>query len=186
MASDTHIESTEVSCKATAILAGLLKEQVLQQQATGSMLDTVQTLTHLLAGVTSTDVLIRREAKKRIRSLAAEGGWIHVRAIRDGTESTSSAEVSAEPAPAIKKRSGTWSNAEKELVRSRWASSMKDEAVIHQLRKESGRTPLALIIRLYQDDLIHLDEGDRLCRACGASRLLSETNVLKAEQEVRP
>jgi hypothetical protein len=186
MNQEIQIESTETSCKATAILAGLLKEQVMQKQATGTMIDTVQALTHLLAGVTSTDAVIRRTAKKRIRTLAAEGGWFHVRAKREGTEFTMPVEDSAEPAPAIKKKSGTWSDADKELVRSRWASSMKDAAVIHQLRVESGRTPLAIIIRLYQEDLILLDEGDRLCLACGASRLLSEANVFGTEREVRP
>lgn len=186
MNQDTQIESTETSCKATAILAGLLKEQVMQKQATGTMLDTVQALTHLLASVTSTDAVIRRAAKKRIRTLAAEGGWFHVRAKREEAESTIPVKVSAEPAPAIKKKSGTWSDAEKELVRSRWTSSMKDAAVIHQLREESGRTPLAIIIRLYHENLIVLDEGDRLCMACGASRMLSETNVLGTEREVRP
>lgn len=180
------IDSTETSCKATAILSGVLKEQVIQRQTTGTMLDTVQVLAHLLAGVTSTEIVIRRAAKKRIRTLAAEGGWFHDRAKWGRAESTIPVEISAESAPSIKRKSGTWSAAEKELIRSRWSSSMKDAASIQQLCEISGRTPLAIVIRLYQEGLISVGAGDVLCEACGASRKLSETNAVASQQEVLP
>jgi hypothetical protein len=177
---------TETICKATAILSGLLKEQVIQKQATGTMLDTVQALAHLLASVTSTEVAIRRAAKKRIRILAAEGGWFHDQTRPTKPKTAKPEEISAGSAPAIKNKSGTWSDAEKELVRSRWASSMKDAEVIQQLHEESGRTPLAIIIRLYQEGLISIETGDGLCDASGASRKLSDTNVAAGIPELLP
>lgn len=165
--------------KARALIAGFMRDSVVNARSAGSLADAATEFAALLAMMTSADQQHRSDAKKRIKELATAGGWKWTTA-PVLAESSQNPETSSTDAPApVKRKAGTWSNEEKKLVADRWRSAdyPKDGQGVTELCGATGRSGLAIIIRLFQESLVSLEEGDNLCRQMQLDRLLSETNV---------
>lgn len=166
--------SDDISIKATAILAGQLADQVRRKRASGRMDEAAQEFAELLSALTSNDALARKAAKTRANELARLGQW------KPPAGSTKAAMTAkGDPILPAKKRLGTWSDKDIAMVLGSWnePDAPRNAEHVKSLCELTGRSPLALIIRLYQHDSITLDAGDALCRETGATRLLSEANI---------
>lgn len=185
------IEQSLTELKARALIAGFLRESVVQARTTGNLHDAAVEFAALLAMVTASDTRQRAAAKRRIKELATIGGWT-LASPADGGAPLAAPEAAAAPVttastptaahvPAPKRRTGTWTNEEKALVTTCWETPdySRDHHGVASLCAQTGRTPLAMIIRLFQQDLITVEQGDTLARDMGLDRLLSETNVFR-------
>ncbi len=163
--------------KATAILAGYLREGVVSRSESSKLQDAALEFSRLLAMITAPKKTTRDVARKRVRALATFGGWvIHSTSKR---VKTLSPDNSVPPAITQRKGVGTWSAKEKALILQEWQAldfSRDGQGVLH-LCKLTGRSPLAIVIRLFRDRVITLDEGDALCRASGAAIPLSKAKL---------
>lgn len=164
--------------KARALIAGFMRDSIVNARPAGSLADAAVEFAALLAMVTSADRQHRSDAKKRIKELATAGGWSWTSPVLGVSSQSDAAESADTPAPA-KRKAGTWSNEEKKLVVERWLSPghPKNGLAVTELCGATGRSGLAIIIRLFQESLVNLKEGDELCRQMKLDRLLSETNV---------
>lgn len=164
----------DIPIKATAILAGQLADQVRRKCASGRMDEAAQEFAELLSALTSRDAPARKAAKTRVNELARLGQWKpSVGSAKAGTA------ANGDPTLPVKKRSGTWSDMDVAMILGSWnePDAPRNAEHVRSLCELMGRSPLALIIRLYQHDAITLDAGDALCRETGATRLLSEANL---------
>jgi hypothetical protein len=164
--------------KATAILAGFLRQHVASNATESAFRETAWEFARLLASVTSADAEVRDIAKKRVRELAKGGGWTVTReplAIPAGQGFPSDNQIQVEPTH--KRRAGTWSKEQNKAICQQWAASKCDADSIRSISSASGRSPLAIIIRLHRLGLLHLDHGDELCLQVQAPKLLSEVEI---------
>lgn len=179
---DINVDKQEsLSTKSTAILAGFLKEQVVAGQGHVRIQDAAEPFALLLSMLTDSDKAVRAAAKCRVKTLAANGGWLAP--IKPRANSPKSTLACAEGKETTRKRSGSWSDLEKAQVAGKWSApaSTHDAECIKTICEETGRSPLAVIIRLFQEGMISVLEADGLCLTSGASRRLSETNVVLAQ-----
>ena len=81
---------------------------------------------------------------------------------------------------------GTWTKEEKALIAEIWCdpSSSRDEHVIRILSDDTGRSPWAIIIRLYQEGIISIPDGDILCRSLHTPKMLSEANIVRHDTDI--
>ena len=167
-----------LSTKSTAILAGFLKEQVVAGQGHVRIQDAAEPFALLLSMLTDSDKAVRAAAKCRVKTLAVNGGWLAP--IKPRANSPKSNLACVEGKETTRKRSGSWSDLEKTQVVGKWSdpASKHDAECIKTICEETGRSPLAVIIRLFQEGMISVPEADGLCLTTGASRRLSETNVV--------
>lgn len=181
-------QETDIFVKATAILAGQLADQARNYSTSTRMQSTAEELAQLLAALTSSSAASRKAAKIRVRELALLGQW-NPHPPSSATRPHEPNEApQAQQLPQPKKRSGTWAHVETDMVVSCWKApdAIRDVVLITKLTQLTGRTPLAIIIHLYRHRAITLNEGDNLCLAINATRLLSETTVLPlAASDVR-
>lgn len=172
--------------KATALIAGYLKDCVANKR-TANLQDAASEFARLLANITSTESLARERAKARVRELAISGGWIPEKVEPKAKVKPVSSATGKEAGTPAKKAAGRWTIAEEERLYSAWIApdSRRDGEAVKRLSETTGRSPLALIIRLYQLGAYGLDKGDDLCRAVGAVRLLSECEGQRNSTESR-
>jgi len=128
-------------------------------------------------GITSRLVRLGKIERKQTPA-ANEVKYVNIGSISQ-TVGDSNLEETPETSP-TKSRHGTWSMKEKMRVANAWSSqnSSRDAMMIRNISEETGRSPLAIIIRLYQERNISIAEGDALCRELDTKILLSETNVV--------
>ena len=176
---DTRLSSEYDICKekASAILAGYLRETAGMQSEEIQVKEASEEFSRLLAMITAPSKPARDSAKRRIRHLAAEGGWN-----ADADTQHDMANVSDKPSQGEmpkKRRFGSWTREEKSRVAQAWSdqNSARDGPLIRSLSEEIGRSILAIIIRLYQEGSISIPEGDAFCRELDCSKLLSEANI---------
>jgi len=173
--------------KASALMAGYLKDCVVRKEPT-TPTDMAGELAGLVAALTSVSLEVREAAKVRVRELARIGGWqleastkkVTAKAISKGQQ-----KKTGEPTP---KRPFRWSIPEEERLYTAWGASdsERDGPTILRLAESFLRSPLAIIIRLYQLGAFGIEKGDELCRAVGAVRLLSECEAQRDNPSPAP
>lgn len=161
--------------KATALVAGYLKDCVVNKRA-ANLQDATGEFARLLAKLTDTDKLKRDWAKARVRELAIAGGWRPEKAAPKAKQKAISSTTGREASTPTKKVPGRWTVEEEERLYTAWISpdSKRDGEAVKRLSETTGRSPLAIIIRLYQLGAYGLEKGDDLCRSVDAVRLLTE------------
>lgn len=161
--------------KATALIAGYLKACVTNKRV-ANLQDAAGEFALLLANLTCIDNLKRERAKARVRELAIAGGWKPEKAIPKKKEKIPPSTTGKETVAPTKKTAGRWTVQEEERLYTDWISpdSKRDGEAVKRLSETAGRSPLAIIIRLYQLGAYGLEKGDDLCRAVNAVRLLTE------------
>lgn len=168
--------------KATALVAGYLKDCVANKRA-ADLQDAAGEFARLLAQLTSTDNLTRERAKTRVRELAVAGGWRPEKAASKTKAKAAPSTSGKETGAPAKKAPGRWTVPEEERLYTAWISpnSKRDGEAVKRLSDTTGRSPLAIIIRLYQLGAYGLEKGDDLCRAVGAVKLLSECEAQRGD-----
>lgn len=167
--------------KAVAILAGYLNKSASGKDNDALLKDAAPEFARLLALITCSKKSLRDSAKQSIRDYASAGGW------------NLQPQETVEDVPAIhvpadlrkKRRGGKWRIEDQATLTDTWNNpdSKKNGYAIQRLSESLGRTPLALIIRLYQMGMISVATGDALCADSGAPILLSETNVVRRRDD---
>ncbi|MCG3770314.1 MAG: hypothetical protein JW384_01460 [Nitrosomonadaceae bacterium] len=147
-----------------------------------SILDIAEKHGRTEGGITSRLLRLGKIERTQTSPLA-NGAKTENSPIADRNDENESPSSSANPPP--KRHSGTWSKAERLYVTDAWCSpkSSHDELIIQSLSELTGRSPFAIIIRLYKESKITITEGDALCRNLATPKLLSEASVEPSDAE---
>lgn len=172
--------------KAEAIVSGYSR-RVSSDTSNPVLIDSAASeFAKLLALITSPLKSERDRAKKVIREYAVDGGW-HFGPVSNAPDGNGGAEhpkLLPEKTRTIRWRK--WLDEDQRLLLETWtgSESTRDAASLSKLSSVLERTPLALVIRLYQAGLLTVAWGDSLCLEAGTPILLSETNVARSRTDV--
>lgn len=174
----------QIALKAVAIVTGALANSAASVPKEDAYRELALTFASLLSQLTCPDRSTRESAKRTIREHASAGGWPtgHPGNSVDDTNQAKAHTDGGKPARSAPRR---WSPDEVMRVIDSWTDERTEgtSADVLRISESLRRTPLAIIIRLWQEGMISLDQGDNLCELCRTPRKLSTINVKKTKQD---
>lgn len=164
----------ETEKRVAAIQSGLLN---CKSTASNHLLQ-MQLCAILLAKLTSNDAKARESAEGRVLALAIAGGWQKPPVVKAKSKAK---EAGNDGPPKI--AGSRWKPEDISRVRALWAArSSENLQEVRNISAQMERTLLAIIIRLYLEGLISVEQGDAYCAEAQVRPLSMVAAVRKQHQ----